>query len=77
MKTLTINVPDELQEEVDAWADGESYVLNVTQTGEGTFDLDSAGEPAAEEEPKDEAEYGHDKMKKKMPATVAILIGKK
>lgn len=71
MKTLTINVPDDMQSEVAAWEDGVEYTLNVRQTAMGEFDLVSTGDdPEAE----DEGEY---RPKKKMPATVAILIGKK
>lgn len=45
--TLTIEVPEELVDEVSSWQDGQAYTLNVTQSGAGTFDLTS-GEAADE-----------------------------
>jgi hypothetical protein len=46
--TLTIEVPDDLAEQIAAWEDGKNYELEVTQTGEGAFTLNSA---EASEEP--------------------------
>lgn len=39
--TMTVNIPQELQEQVAQWQDGGSYQCTLTQTGEGQFDLAS------------------------------------
>lgn len=75
MDSLTVSVPTEQQAAVDSWQDGETYNLVVKQTGAGTFDLVSSGEPegaddaaAAGEEP--------DMSKSENPA-IAIVMAKK
>lgn len=53
MKTLTINVPDEMDAEVATWEDGATYDLSVVQTAPDTFELQAgvAAEPAEEVPP--------------------------
>lgn len=78
MKTITINVPDEMQEEIAAWEDGVEYAMTVRQVGEGVFDLVSTGDDPESEDEGDGMEDEDEAMpKKKMPASVAVLIGKK
>lgn len=36
---LTVNVPDEMANDVNSWQDGKSYQVTVKQTGAGQFDL--------------------------------------
>lgn len=49
---LTINVPDEMAEDVSAWEDGADYSIKVTQTSDGQFNLveAAAAEPSVEDE---------------------------
>lgn len=37
--TMTVNIPEELQEQVAAWTDGQNYRITVQQTDMGQFDL--------------------------------------
>jgi hypothetical protein len=89
MDAITVNIPDkELALEVDDWSDGQEYDVRIRQVAEGQFEMltgvPAAAEPEAEEEAPEEepgegmygaAEKGG-MMKKKMPASIAILVGK-
>jgi hypothetical protein len=46
-ESMTINVPPELQQQIQNWMDGENYQITISQTGPGQFELvsvDTEGE---------------------------------
>jgi len=76
---ITLNVPDEMAQDVAAWKDGQNYDLTVTQTAPGQLTLVSSkpSEPDADDESDDDSDNAPDtsNMPSKNPA-IAIVMAK-
>jgi hypothetical protein len=80
MSQITINVPDELQDQIDDWTNGQDYEITVTQTGPNMFDLksiDGSGESDEDTDESDEMKPGsmNDNTGTTIPSTNPAVVG--
>lgn len=88
---MTINVPAELQQQVEQWEDGGEYHITIQQTGQGEFDLlsiegneDTGEEPGPTNDTTPERinpgtvnDTGGTSIPSKNPSVVALIMSRR
>jgi len=84
--TMTVAIPEDQADQVDAWTDGQSYQITVQQTGPGQFQLVSIdGQPDTDDNQQPEtnaampgsaADVGGTTIPSKNPAITNLMAQK-
>ena len=85
---ITITVPDEMQDQINSWKDGEDYDITINQTAAGQFTLVSVNDdPSEDTEPADNEsgemnpggmnDTAGTTIPTKNPAVTALIMSKK
>lgn len=77
MMSITVNVPDNQQDAVNSWQDGQTYDIQIKQTGPAQFDLVSTGSDEAGEDATASGGGDMESGQTDNPAVALIMAGKK